>query len=176
MVFVIMPKLILDKSEVFMKQCNSPFWIPKTLIVVLSTLVISCSPGGNSHEASPVVDSAAQITASADFLRERYGIEIVALRHTASGHMLDFRFRVVDLDKAMPFFRKDMKPHLLDQKSGKSLSVPVPAKLGPMRPTGRNPKLGVTYWMFFGNPGLVQPGDKVTIVIGDYHLENLVVE
>jgi hypothetical protein len=109
-------------------------------------------------------------------IAERFGIEIVALRETAAGHMLDFRFRVTDLEKAMPFFREDIKPYLIDQATNKSLTVPVPAKLGPMRPTGRNPKLGITYWMFFGNPGLIKSGDKVTLVIGDYRLENLIVE
>ncbi len=109
-------------------------------------------------------------------LEERFGIEVVALRDTAAGHMLDFRFRVTDLEKALLFFREDIKPYLVDQATGKSLTVPVPAKLGPMRPTGRNPKEGVTYWMFFGNPGLIKPGDKVTIVVGDYKLEDMLVE
>jgi hypothetical protein len=90
--------------------------------------------------------------------------------------MLYFPFRVIDLDRAMPFFREDIKPYVLDQKSGKSLSVPVPAKLGPMRPTGIDPKEGITYWMYFGNPGLISIGDKVTVVVGDYRLENLPVE
>ena len=108
--------------------------------------------------------------------KDLYGIEVVALRYSAAGHMLDFRFRVVDSDKAMPFFREDIKPYLVDKATGKSLDVPVPSKLGPARPTGRNPKLGITYWMFFGNPGLVKPGDQVTIVVGDYKLEDLIVE
>jgi hypothetical protein len=103
-------------------------------------------------------------------------IEVVAIRSSAAGYILDFRFRVIDLDRAMTFFREDIKPYVLDQKSGKSLSVPVPAKLGPMRPTGRDPKEGITYWMYFGNPGLISIVDKVTVVVGDYRLRNLTVE
>jgi hypothetical protein len=30
--------------------------------------------------------------------------------------------------------------------------------------------------MFFGNPGVVKPGNKVSVVIGDFKAENLVVE
>lgn len=144
---------------------------------LLFLLLMSCAPlDSKPRQGSAVIKDSAVKTTSATELRERFGIEFVALRDTAAGHMLDFRFRVVDLENALPFFREDVKPYLIDQKSGKSLNVPVPAKLGPMRPTGRNPKEGVTYWMFFGNPGLVKPGDSVTIVIGDYRLENLVVE
>ena len=34
----------------------------------------------------------------------RPGIEVVAIRTSATGHVLDFRFRCIDLDRAMPFF------------------------------------------------------------------------
>lgn len=143
-------------------------------ILVLASMVSACATGGASGITSQEVSSPKELSGTE--IAEKFGIEVVALRSTAAGHMLDFRFRVVDLEKAMPFFREDIKPYLVDQASGKSLNVPVPAKLGPMRPTGRNPKLGVTYWMFFGNPGLVEPGDKVTIAIGDYRLTDLVVQ
>jgi hypothetical protein len=147
------------------------------IIALIFLLLTACAPSDlGSRQSSVVTKESVVKTTSASEISELFGIEIIALRDTAAGHMLDFRFRVVDLEKAMPFFREDIKPYLVDQNSGKSLTVPVPAKLGPMRPTGRNPKEGVTYWMFFGNPGLIKPGDKVTIVIGDYRLEDLVVE
>ena len=148
-------------------------------VVIIGLLMLTaCTPAVKKADFSqekPVLATGGK-TATVDTIKQHFGIEVVALHLAAAGHMLDFRFRVVDLDKAMPFFREDIKPYALDQKSGKSLSVPVPAKLGPMRPTGRDPKEGITYWMFFGNPGLIGSGDKVTIVIGDYHLENLIVE
>ena len=149
-----------------------------TALFFLSLLTACSSTVSTNHNEGYVeqTGSTSAEPSNTKRIEEHYGIEIVALRNTAAGHMLDFRFRAVDLEKAMPFFREDIKPYLIDQASGKSLTVPVPAKLGPMRPTGRNPKLGVTYWMFFGNPGLIKSGDRVTIAVGDLRIENLVVE
>lgn len=139
-----------------------------SMLILFVVLFVGCS----AAKPATVTEPAAGTTA----VEEAYGIEVVSLRTSAASHMLDFRFRVIDPEKAMMFFREDIKPYLIDAETGKSLTVPVPAKLGPMRPTGRNPKAGVTYWMFFGNSGLVKSGGKVTIVIGDYRIENLVVE
>ena len=106
-------------------------------------------------------------------LREKWGIEIRSLALTASNHMLDFRYLVVDVNKAAPLFKRDKKAFLLHQKSGKVVNVPVPAKIGPLRTTDP-PQQGRIYWMFFGNPGmLIKHGDQVTVIIGDFRAENL---
>lgn len=113
----------------------------------------------------------------AERVAEEFGVEIVAIRTTAAGNMLDFRFKVLDKEKAMPFFLKELKPNLIDEKTGAVLEVPVPAKGGPMRPTSRDPREGITYFMLFANPGhFVKAGNPVTIVVGDLRVENLVVE
>lgn len=95
---------------------------------------------------------------------------------SAAGHMIDFRYRVLDAKKAEPLFARENKPYLIDEASQKVLSVPQTAKVGPLRTTG-DIKEGSIYWMFFGNiPGLVKSGSKVTVVIGDFRAENLVVQ
>lgn len=110
-------------------------------------------------------------------LLETLGVKVVALRQTAEGHMIDFRFKVLDTQKAQPFFEKENKIYLVDEASGKALDVPVPAKLGPMRPSTKNPpKEGVVYWIFFGNTGLIRSGSKVTVAVGDYRIQGLTVE
>ena len=107
---------------------------------------------------------------------ERWGVEVLALRRAAAGHMLDFRYRVLDADKAAPLFVRQIKPYLIHQRSGKVLGVPETAKLGPLR-NSNTPQAGRIYWMFFGNPGrFVQPGDKVTVAIGDFQVADLLVE
>ncbi len=105
------------------------------------------------------------------------GIETIALRQTAAGNMLDFRFRVLDSETAMPFFREDIYPYLIDEKTGLTLKVTDTTKVGPMRPTSRDPRVGKVYFMFFRNPNkFIRIGDKVTVVVGDRRLEHLVVE
>ena len=109
-------------------------------------------------------------------IAEQWGIEITSLRLTANGHMLDYRYRVLDADKATDLFKRQIKPYLIHQKSEKVLAVPETAKLGPLR-NSNIPQEGKIYWMFFGNTGkLVEPGDKVTVVIGEFRVEDIVVE
>jgi hypothetical protein len=90
--------------------------------------------------------------------------------------MVDFRYRVLDAEKAAPLFKRQTKPKLIHEESGKVLAVPEPAKTGALR-NSNTPHVGKIYWMFFGNAGkLVNPGDRVTVVIGDFRADHLVVE
>jgi len=109
-------------------------------------------------------------------IEEQWGIEITSLRLSANGHMLDYRYRVLDAAKASDLFKRQIKPYLIHQPTGKVLAVPETAKLGPLR-NSNIPQEGRIYWMFFGNAGkIVQPGDKVTVVIGKFRVEDIVVE
>jgi hypothetical protein len=118
----------------------------------------------------------AQAEALALELAEQWGIEIASIRLTAHNHMIDYRYRVLDAEKATDLFKRQIKPHLIHQKTGKVLAVPETAKLGPLR-NSNIPQVGKIYWMFFGNAGkLVQSGDEVTVVIGEFRVEDLVVE
>jgi hypothetical protein len=109
-------------------------------------------------------------------LNEKWGIELVAMRSTAAGHMVDFRYKVLDAEKAAPLFKRQNKPYLIHQESGKALAVPNTAKLGSLR-NSNTPQAGRIYWMFFGNHhGLVQKGDKVTVAIGDFSAPDIEVK
>lgn len=110
------------------------------------------------------------------YTKRKWGIEILYVRQTAAGYMLEFRYKVVDSEKAKPLFLRQTKPLLTHVESGAKLIVPTPAKTGALR--NSNPPLADrTYWMFFANPGkLVQPGQHVNIEIGDFLVEGLVVQ
>ena len=109
-------------------------------------------------------------------IAEQWGVQLKPVRLTGEGLFVDFRFRVIDPEKAAPLLQKGTKPHLLDQKSGKTFQVPT-TKVGPMRASATKPKTDKDYTMLFNNPNrIVKKGDKVTVVIGDFKMENLVVE
>lgn len=109
-------------------------------------------------------------------LSDQWGIELVAMRSTAAGHMVDFRYRVLDAEKAAPLFKRQIKPYLIHQTSGKALGVPNTAKIGSLR-NSNTPQNGRTYWMFFGNhQRLVQKGDMVTVAIGEFRAADIEVE
>ena len=73
-------------------------------------------------------------------------------------------------------FERKTKPYLIHQPSEKVMAVPQTAKIGPLR-NSNTPQEGRIYWMFFGNAGkIVKRGDKVTVVIGDFRVEDMIVE
>lgn len=102
------------------------------------------------------------------------GIEPLSLRLTANGYMLDFRYRVLDPEKASVLFDHKTKPYLEDQETGAKFIVPEPPKVGALR-TSRKPKEGTTCFMLFANPGrYISPGETITIVAGDLRVQCVV--
>ncbi|MBN2319001.1 MAG: hypothetical protein JXR49_07985 [Acidobacteria bacterium] len=126
--------------------------------------------------ATPPKKQVAEKSLSSKNMEEHWGIRITGIRLTASGFMLDFRYQVLDSKKAAPLFDRKTRPYLIHQETGAQFTVPNPPKTGPLR-TSNEPQQGRVYWMFFGNPGkYVKPGDKVTVVIGAFKAESLIVE
>jgi len=102
---------------------------------------------------------------------------VVGISTSAAGYMLDFRYRVLDPEKAVPLFDRKFKPYLIDQATGAKLLVPAPPKVGPLRQTTRAPEAGRVYFMIFANPGrMITAGNKVTVVIGEFRAEDLIVQ
>jgi len=107
----------------------------------------------------------------------RLGIEIQGIRYTAAGYMLDFRYKVIAPEKALPIFARSAIPYLVHEKSGAKFMVPSPAKLGPFKSTTRKPEAGRKYFIMFANPGkYVKQGDLITVVVGEYRFEHLEVK
>lgn len=105
-----------------------------------------------------------------------WGVRVIGIHRTAAGYMLDFRYRILDAEKATQLMNRKIKPELIVEKDNRVLRVPVTSKLGPLRQSAQFAKEDRNYFMFFANPGkLVQPGDKVTVVIGDFKAEHLTV-
>lgn len=110
------------------------------------------------------------------YMKRQWGVEVLYVRQTAAGYMLEFRYKVLDPEKAKPLFERQTKPLLTHVETGSKFVVPTPAKTGALRNSDL-PLANHTYWMFFANPAkLVKPGEHVNIEIGDYLAENLVVQ
>jgi pyruvate/2-oxoglutarate dehydrogenase complex dihydrolipoamide acyltransferase (E2) component len=114
--------------------------------------------------------------AAAKWYARRYGVDHLQVRTTASGNSLEFRYRVLDLEKAKVLNDKRAVPSLIDVQTGNRLAVPTMEKIGALRQTS-TPELGREYWMVFTNPGkMVKPGQRVDIVIGTFRVSGLIVE
>ncbi len=139
-------------------------------LLLLSLMLLGCTtlPEGQATRVAVKKESLA--------LEEKWGIQIQTTRMSAAGFIIDFRYRVIDSEKAAPLFNRQTKPYLIDQASGKKLAVPNPPKIGPLR-TSNKPQANRIYFILFSNPGgFVKSGNRVTVVIGDFKADNLVVE
>ena len=139
-------------------------WAEETTDQADATLASANSPEPSRHPREKT------------FMKRQWGVEVLFVRYTSAGYMLEFRYKVLDADKAAALFQRQTKPVLTHVETGARLIVPTPAKTGALR-NSNAPLEGRTYWMFFANPGkLVDPGDLVSIEIGDFLVEGLVVE
>jgi protein SCO1/2 len=108
-------------------------------------------------------------------IARRWGVEVEGIRLTSSGYMLDFRYRILDANKAAPLFVRKTKPVLKDDKSGVTFVVPEPPKTGALR-SSNQPQANRTYFMFFVNPArFIKAGNTVTVTIGDFVVSGIAV-
>jgi len=111
----------------------------------------------------------------AEYYRRRWGIDDVVVRETASGSLIRFSYRVVDAERAKILNDKKATPYLIDEKNGLALQIPELEQVGQLRQVA-TPQNGRDYWMAFSNKGhQVKAGSRVTVMIGTFRAEGLVV-
>lgn len=149
----------------------------KTLLALAAVMATLQLSGCASHPDRQSAVPAALVSQTDKSAAERLGIEVTAMGLSAAGYMIDLRYRVLDPEKAAPLLSRKIRPHLVDETSGAVLAVPNSPKLGAIRQTDARPKIGREYFVLFANPGrLLQPGARVSLVMGDTKLENLTVQ
>ena len=161
-----------------MREASNRFSLkPKEHICKLSIVFILGGCATVLSKPAPVPSEVANSPVKkTDSIEEKWGIQLKGIRLSAADYMLDFRYRIIDPDKALPLFDRKTKPYLIDQASGAKFVVPAPAKTGPLRNSNR-PLADRTYFMFFANPGrFIKSGNKVTVVIGEFKAEDLIVQ
>jgi hypothetical protein len=105
-----------------------------------------------------------------------WGVDSLSVKSTESGEVIRFSYRVLDADKANTLNDKKVEPSLIDLKAGVQLVVPSLEKVGKLRQSSA-PLAGRSYWMAFSNKGrLVKRGDRVSVVIGQFRADGLVVD
>jgi hypothetical protein len=105
-----------------------------------------------------------------------WGVDSLGLKTVESGEIIRFTYRIVDADKAKALNDKKSEPVLIDPKAQVKLVVPSMEKVGQLRQSS-TPEAGKSYWMAFSNKGrLVKRGDHVSVVIGKFRADGLVVD
>jgi len=148
---------------------------------VMASLETSASSTGFTPPQMPEPQPFAEINLDdeqIEQLREQWGVEILGMRLASANMMMDFRFRVLEVDKALTLFDHRIKPYVIVDRNNIKLPVPMAAKVGALRPTnrGKNIKADRNYYMIFGNPDRhVKAGETVTVVIGEFRVDHLLV-
>lgn len=153
------------------------------MLLALAAAQSGCASASSASSAAPASGAAgtAGTPSPAPDRREveaGCGIRVEALRLSASGYVLDLRYRVVDPERAAPLLDGKQRPYLVDGR-GAQLGVPTTPILGSLRQTSRNGRVSRehSYFILFANPArYLHAGDRVTLVVGDAKLPDLVVE
>ncbi|MCB9423085.1 MAG: hypothetical protein H6667_25015 [Ardenticatenaceae bacterium] len=104
-------------------------------------------------------------------IEDQYGIHITMLAMTAGGGVIDFRFQIVDPEKANNYMHGPYEdlPALVVEHNG--------TRIDPRPHTHHvNYEFGRTYYALYRNPGgVVKAGTRVTIILGNLQLKHIVV-
>jgi hypothetical protein len=105
-----------------------------------------------------------------------WGVDSLSVRAVESGKLIRFSYQVLNSDKAKLLNDKDTEAFLISPSNQVQLVIPSLEKVGKLRQSN-TPVAGTSYWMAFSNPRrTVKRGDRVNLVIGQFHADGLVVE
>jgi hypothetical protein len=106
----------------------------------------------------------------------QWGVDQLKVRSTNSGNLIRFSYRVVEPKLAKALGDHALTPQLFAPRSNAMLQVPNMEKIGMLRQSGGS-EANKEYWMVFSNKGnLVHPGERVNVIIGNFHADGLLVE
>jgi len=109
---------------------------------------------------------------------ETWGVQVLPVRLTGAGYFLDVRLHVIDPEKAAALLKGvgEGEALIIHEKTGTKMTVPA-TKIGPLRAKTEEPKENRNYVFLFANANkIIQPGDAVTLIIGNLRAEGLNVE
>jgi hypothetical protein len=110
------------------------------------------------------------------YMKRTWGVDIVGVRLVSTEWMLEFKFRVLDPDKAAALLDEHAKPYIVDDASGARLGVPAMENVGELR-QHTTPNSNRIYFMIFGNGSKIVPrGGHVSVVIGQFQASGLPVQ
>jgi hypothetical protein len=144
------------------------------LLVVTAFVVVTVVHDRTAEHAAPAPPKPdwARPSVSAQQLPERLGVRLTRLAVTGGGGLLDLRFQVLDPEKAAAIHEPRTPPALVEESSGLFLDQLL---MGHSHSGAF--KTAVSYYLIFVDDGnLVQPGDKVTVLLGDVEVEHVTVE
>jgi hypothetical protein len=131
-------------------------------------LLLSELPWSQSHRRAaptfPIVSPAGLV--------ERSGVRVVRVAVSGDGGLVDLRYLVVDSEKADAVHNSRTPPLVIDERTGGVVSQLLMGHIHNSRP-----KVGLTYYLIFENPGhVLRRGGRVTVELGNARLPHVPVQ
>jgi hypothetical protein len=113
---------------------------------------------------------------SKHYYSEVWGVDKLRASYTSSGNLIKFSYRVIQPKLAKTLGEHENAPELIGIRSNAVLHIPTMEKIGQLRQMSAA-EANKDYWMVFSNKGnLVKPGDEVSVIIGRFRADGLIVE
>jgi hypothetical protein len=149
------------------------FQVAFVTIIVGGWLLAGCG-GASTPDTLPVEPSPAPTStampATAAQVEDRYGVQVTLVALTAANGLIDCRFRITDLAKAAFLLNADTMPLLIVEKSNTVIQIHEPID----QPALIQDRV---YSVIYPNvQNALEPGDQVSLVIGDLRLEHILVQ
>lgn len=113
---------------------------------------------------------------SKHFYSTVWGVDKLRASYTSSGNLIKFSYRVIEPKLAKTLGDHENTPELVGIRSNAVLHIPTMEKIGQLRQMSAA-EANKDYWMVFSNKGnLVRPGDEVSVLIGRFRADGLIVE
>ena len=131
------------------------------------------------REAPPVrmVQFIPMTNTNAPSLAEKWGIEVTSATFSMGNSIIDLRYRVLDPAKVKLLADGKTAAYIVDESSGVKLPAPSPPREGAFPPSSNKLIAGRSYFTLVQNPGgVIRPGSKVTLVVGNCVTNHLVLE
>jgi hypothetical protein len=132
--------------------------------IVLIGIVLVLTLPHSRHLAAAPVPANPQIEA-------KYGVRVTQVASTADGGMVDFRFIVLDPDKALAWMNDVTQYPIMRAEDTGAMIVST----ADMSMVGHSLNSGQTYFLLYRNTGgSVTPGTPVTVMFGDLQINHIV--
>ena len=110
------------------------------------------------------------------YYSEVWGVDHLRVSSTNSNNLIKFSYRVLQPKRAKTLGEHENTPELIGIRSNAVLHIPTMEKIGQLRQMSAA-EPNKDYWMVFSNKGnLVKKGDEVSVIIGKFRADGMIVE
>ena len=144
---------------------------PRQVLLVISLLVVAVLGLAALRLDGGAAGGPAEFPRNGE-IETRWGVRVTQVAVTADGGLVDFRFLVIDPDRALDMIQEEANLPVLKAEGGDGI-VQSAAKMAPTHDL----VAGRSYYILYRNTGgAIEPGRRISVVFDDLRLEHVVAQ